>query len=111
MIVFNHIKRESLLHPFTFDYLAAVLLLTSCRLDGNHGCFSGSIVADLDRNLFFFVARLQENDSENAPFDLILGVVLIGESEDTVQLLISGLDLVVGYSINPQQKVLRLGIG
>ena len=111
MIVFSHVKRERLLHPFTSDNLAALLLLTSYRLDGNHGCFSGSIVADLDGDLFFFFARLLDNDSKNAPFDPILGVVLIGESEETVQLLISGLDLVVGYFINPQQKVLRLGIG
>ena len=101
MVVFNHIKRKRIFNSFTSDYLTALLLLTGCRFDDNLGCLSGSVIDDLDGDHFFFFARLQQSDFENALFDPMLRMVLIGKSEETIQLLITRLDLVVRHSVNP----------
>ena len=111
MLAFYHGQRECILNLLTFDHHAAFSLCTVCIFDGNHGCFSDEIVADLDWHNFFIAPRLKIRNVVKALLDLFLGMVLIGVSEDAMQLLVASFDSVVGHTSNLKLKVLRFGIG
>ena len=95
-------------HLFTIDNLATLRLVSK---DVYPSCFRPAVINDLNRDDFPHRSIPHIDNLENALFHLAIEVVLVCVSQNSIEFFRACSDLVIGYIIYTQIKLLALNIG